>query len=469
MKLLTILPIISFLTTFCSAAKFASCSGVYGPRYSNKINPFINVTFQFEPTHKDINYTTLIFHYTDIKNSNIPQFMDFENPDDNSLKICDEEAIQNRECRELGKFIVNYRESNSRIYNEVLNFNERSFLEYRVMETGLYCVYIQTLQDVSGGDYSLDVQFQQPYGYLSFNDVLKFNTLASIQLPIVTLLLLIISGRFIYAKFFKDSEISLIQRAIFHYTYLIYLKTFVKFLRLWWLNSVDAQVSKTAAVFSLLLIVLVDAFDSITWGLILIISQGFGTLYDKSTFPKAFSKKIILFMAINFFMRVVAVSNLGSNISVLNEAGSINPSETIIGLLKIFGFCWVVKSFYKTAKEISMYFDLTTSKLFKKSGYIICFVPILMNLLTIILAIVHTLRKYADTTIDPIEFQESSWADSVFTKILILPNLSNFVSIILLLYIWDNVDSQKVDEENVAEFGAPSVGQVVLNKNNDDE
>ncbi len=28
---------------------------------------------------------------------------------------------------------------------------------------------------------------------------------------------------------------------------------------------------------------------------------------------------------------------------------------------------------------------------------------------------------------------------------------------------------QKVDEENVAEFGAPSVGQVVLNKNNDDE
>lgn len=174
-------------------------------------------------------------------------------------------------------------------------------------------------------------------------------------------------------------------------------------------------------------------------------------------------------MAINFLLRVSVVNNLTSNIQVLNQAGFVNVGSSIQGLLGIFGFIWVVTSFYRTAKEISMYFDITTSKLFKRSGLIIFFVPILMNILTGVLAVVHVLQKYSDTTIDPIEFQETSWHDSTLTMILILPNLSNFISIILLIYIWDNVDSQKVDEDNVAEFGAPLVGEVALNKNDDTE
>lgn len=465
--LLSLIPIVSTFITLCSAAKYTSCSGVYGPRFSNKIKPFINVTLESNFNHQDHNYTTLIFHYSDIKHSNIPDFTQFELT--NSLKICDEDAIQRRECKEVGKFIVDYRESDSRIYNEVLNYEGRRYLEYPVADTGFYCVYIETHNSQDSTLDQIDVQFQQPYGYLSYVDVMTFTILTTIQLPIVTVLLIFIAGRFIYVKIFKKSEVSLIQRGIFHYTYLVYLKTFVTFLRLWLINSVNVEYSTFAAVASLLLITLRDVFDSITWGLVLIISHGFGTLYDKSTFPKDSQKKIFIFMAINFLLRVSVVNNLTSNIQVLNQAGFVNVGSSIQGLLGIFGFIWVVTSFYRTAKEISMYFDITTSKLFKRSGLIIFFVPILMNILTGVLAVVHVLQKYSDTTIDPIEFQETSWHDSTLTMILILPNLSNFISIILLIYIWDNVDSQKVDEDNVAEFGAPLVGEVALNKNDDTE
>jgi len=473
--MLSLIPILTILLSsisFTFAAiptKFSSCSGIYGPQFSNKIKPFINVTLSSSFNHENFNYTTLIFHYIDIKNSNIPDLESFQISDD--LKICDEESVQRRECKELGKFIVNYHESESRIYNEVLNFQERSYLEYEVMETGYYCVYVETndINDDLPRLDQIDVKFQQPYGYLSYTDILQFETSTMIQLPIITILLLGIAGRFIYVKMFIQKEVSLIQKGIFHYTYLVYLKTFVQFLRLWVLNSIDVEQSQSASLISLILITLNDVLDTVTWGLILCISHGFGTLYDKITFPKSIMKKILLFMAFNFLIRISVINNLTSNVQVLHAAGELNSGGSIQLILSIFGFIWTVKSFYNTTKEISMYFDLTTSKLFKKSGLIIFFVPIIMNIFAFSLAVTHLLKKYSDTNIDPIEFVETSWYDSTYIQIMILPNLANFISILCLLYIWDNVDSQKVDEENVAEFNAPNVGEVALNNKDDEE
>lgn len=462
--MMLLIPILLSFFTLANASKFLSCSGVYGPNYSSRLNPFINVTL--EPITTDLNYSTLIFHYVDIKKSNIPDMEKFEFS--NELKICDEQAIQDRKCKELNKFIVDYSESESQILNEVLSLKGRSFLEYPVKETGFYCVYIQTNSDHEVLS-EIDVQFQQPYGYLSQSDILWFTILSTIQLPVVSVLLLGIAGRFAYVKMFQKWDASLIQRGIFHYTYLVYLKTFFQFLRLWLINNVNVQTSNGAAVASLLLVTAVDLVDSITWGLILVVSNGFGTIYDMKTFPKTRKKKILIFMAVNFLLRVSVINNLTSNITVLNQSTTEGASGSIQVIITIIGFVWVVRSFYKTTKEISTYFDLTTSRLFKRSGLVIVIVPIMINLLSVVLLISHFLRKYKDTnTIDPVDFAETSWYDSVYSKVLILPNIANFVVIIILMFLWDNIDSQSVDEDNVAEFGAPAVGEVALNKNDDE-
>ncbi|CCH42319.1 putative membrane protein [Wickerhamomyces ciferrii] len=443
-----------------TAIKFTSCSGIYPPKSNiSQPQPFINVTIN-PKTNQDFNYTTLIFHYKDIENSNIPLLEDFINTD--SLKICNEDQIRSRQCREPGKFVVDYQYSDSRIYNEVLNINHRSFLQYDITEKGFYCVYIQSLEDgAPEGLNEIDVKFQQSTGYLSLDYLKVSNVLLQFQLPIVSILLIFIMSRFFYIKTLKKGDVSIIQNSIFHYTYMNYLITFSLFLKLWINNKYDLSGS---GYFFLKLISfglgsITFGLESLTWGLILCLSHGFGTLYDRQTFPKRYSKKIIGFMVLNFLLKLTIIDLKFSNVQVLNFNNITNGLKPIISLI---GFIWVIKSFYKTTKEISIYFDLTTSKLYKKSGYIIFFTPIIVTLVMIILLTFHFINQSKNQNLNIVELTETFWDDKTLEYIMAIPSIGDFITISLLIWIWDNVDSQKIDENNVAEYGAPERGELTL-------
>lgn len=201
-KILNLMVLTSSLFFHATSASVSmTCESILGsdPNSLNKeiYQPSLTVrTFD----HK---LSVLMFHLTDITNTNINVF-DLESLVDEENKrsfICTEHRTTIGDCSidKLGKFVF---ETEGKLNDEIVNLELKpnQYLSYNVTETGSYCAIVYSPSDSK--DYS--ITSMQSYGHLRLDEHEHMKFLAKFVLPFSFVVLLV--SIFHYFKKFQDKR-----------------------------------------------------------------------------------------------------------------------------------------------------------------------------------------------------------------------------------------------------------------------